>query len=321
MRTRNNRDHTPIPGRFKGQLSQCLTQGSTENLKVIHRPARLQGLKPTFCEHQDPLLASFVEARQDIGQLRIHGDKLIRRQGPRRRRPDRQGRSLRRFQIHLKLGRKLFWCSAREGHIHRQCGPVNVFHFRLGQRTLAVHTPEHRLRALMEMAICDHPAQRSDNIRFNMKVHGAVRIIPVAQNPKTLEIDALALNLARRIGTAGIPKRIGIRKSFTDFTKRCFHLVLNRKPMAIPTRHIGCVIPGQSSGFNNDVFQHFVNRVTDMNVSIRVWRTVMQDEGLLPGGLRLTNGLIPIPTHPICEHLGLTGRQIAPHRKRGVGQI
>ena len=60
------------------------------------------------------------------------------------------------------------------------------------------------------------------------------------------------------------------------------NLDLNGHAVAIPARHISGVEPSQGLGLDDHVFENLIDRVTDVNVSVGVWRAVMKDKEWAP---------------------------------------
>ncbi len=96
--------------------------------------------------------------------------------------------------------------------------------------------------------------------------------------------------------------------------------VLDRQPVAVPTGHVGRVESVERSRLDDDVLQDLVDRVPDVNRAVGIGRAVVQDE-FRPARRRGPQPLVDLALVPPREHLGLAARQIAFHRKGGVGKI
>ena len=92
------------------------------------------------------------------------------------------------------------------------------------------------------MPCLDHPAQGAHDIGFGAVIHGQVRVIPVSQYSKPLEIGVLPGNLFPGVFAAGIAKRTRINPD-AGLAYFLLHLVLNRKSMAIPAGHVRAIQP------------------------------------------------------------------------------
>ena len=169
------------------------------------------------------------------------------------------------------------------------------------------------------MATGDDFTQGADDARFRLRLHGQVRMRPVAEDAKADEIGFLQLDLARRIGAAG-----GAEFGGADFGARfadlLLDLLLNRQAVAVPAGHIGAVKAEQMAGFGDDIFQDFVKRMADVNGTVGIGRAVVQDEfrRISEGGALFA---VNIGLFPEGQHLRLTLRQIAAHRKSGFGKV
>ena len=104
------------------------------------------------------------------------------------------------------------------------------------------------------------------------------------------------------------------------FADQLFHFQFDWQAMTIPARHIGRIFAAHGLGFNDHVFQNFVNRMTDMNIAVGIGWAVVQHKAVTTGA-RLTDFLVQAHLFPARQHGRLTLRQIATHRKFGIGQV
>ena len=90
--------------------------------------------------------------------------------------------------------------------------------------------------------------------------------------------------------------------------------------MAVPARHIGRVEARQRFAADDDVFQDFIDRMTDVDVAVGIGRAVVQDEFGAAGGnfaqLLITFFVLPL-LHPCRLALG----QIAAHGEGGFVEV
>ena len=152
-----------------------------------------------------------VALQQLIFEFRVQRHRVVRRQRPRRRGPDRNAdRSLtfRMFTATDEFG----LVGDREAHVNRRRGAIGVLHLGLGQRRAAVNAPVHRLVAARDVAGRQDAPERADDVGLEAEIHGEIRPHPIADHAQALEILALALDLYARIVAAGT----------AEF--RCFHL-------------------------------------------------------------------------------------------------
>ena len=56
--------------------------------------------------------------------------------------------------------------------------------------------------------------------------------------------------------------------------------MLDWQTVRIPTRNVASIMTSHSLIFHDDVLQRFVEGMTDMQFTVRIWRTIMQNEWL-----------------------------------------
>ncbi len=74
--------------------------------------------------------------------------------------------------------------------------------------------------------------------------------------------------------------------------------------MAVPARNVGSIKAHQPTGFNDHVFENLIDRMTNVNIAIGVWGTIVQDEFGLPG-MRCPNGFVEFIFLPLGYPLRL----------------
>ncbi len=122
-----------------------------------------------------------VDLVRRVVELGMERDRQVRRNRPRRRRPDqdRHGAS-REFGDALRefiraLGRE------RELHVDRRRRVILVFDFRFRERGAAVNAPVHRLLALVDQPLLDEPAERPRDGGLVAEIHRQVRARPTCR--------------------------------------------------------------------------------------------------------------------------------------------
>ena len=174
----------------------------------------------------------------------------------------------------------------------------------------------HGFRALVEIARLLDLSEHAQLFGLERKVHGAIRIRPVAQHAQANEIGLLALDLLGGVGAA----------QFAELRRRnvlavgLFHLQFDRQAVAVPARHVRRVEAGQGLGLDDDVLEDLVHRVADVNVAVGVGRAVVQDE-FRPPGRRVADRLVAFFFLPAFHPAGLAFGEVAAHRERGIGQV
>ena len=94
----------------------------------------------------------------------------------------------------------------------------------------------------------------------------------------------------------------------------------NRHAVAIPARHIDRIEARHLLRFDNNVFQHLVDRMTDMNGRVGVGRAIVQNKFRLALA-RGTNFFVKFFILPLLDPSRLTFGELAAHGERRVGQI
>ena len=54
--------------------------------------------------------------------------------------------------------------------------------------------------------------------------------------------------------------------------------MLDWQTVCIPTRNVASIMTSHSLVFHDDILQRFVEGMTDMQFTVRIWRAIMQDE-------------------------------------------
>ena len=159
-------------------------------------------------------------------------------------------------------------------------------------------------------------AQCAHDVGLEPEVHGQVGIIPLAQHAEADEVGLLPFDLGRRIFPAQLAE-FGGRNLLAVLL---FHLQLDRQPVAVPARHVGRIEAGQGLALDDDVLEHLVDRMADMDVTVGIGRTIVQDE-LGPSGADLAYLLVELAFLPLFQPARFALGEVAAHRKGSVGQV
>jgi hypothetical protein len=207
----------------------------------------------------------------------------------------------------------------RETHVDRDRLLVRVFDLGLGERGAAVDAPVHRLEPLLHMAVGDDAPERADDLGLEGEVHRQIGVLPVAEDAETLEVGALAVDLLGGIVPAGDAK-LGRADLVARFALLLLDLQLDRQAVTVPARHIGRIEAVERARLDDDVLEHLVDRMTDMDLAVRVGRAVVQDEGRSARAGLADQG---VERHrlPALEHRGLALGEVRLHRKARVREI
>ncbi len=280
---------------------------------------------------QNKIGISFIvrQLHQRVGQVRIERNALVGGQGPRGGGPDDDtdasaNGSIRLVQVYeLELFASIMRMSGHiaefEPYIDGIRGLVLILHLGFRQRGAAVHAPVHRLAALHQVAVGDDLAEGAQDVGLEPEVHGQVGAVPVAQHAQAHEVGLLARHLLGGIDAAGIAE-FARADLVPGLAQLLLHLQLDRQAVAVPARHIGRVEARQGLALDDDVLEHLVDRVADVDVAVGIGRAVMQHE-LRPPGAGLADAAVQALLLPAGECVRLALRQVAAHREPGVRQI
>jgi len=136
-------------------------------------------------------------------------------------------------------------------------------------------------------------------------------MVPVAQHAQAFKIFSLPVDLGAGIIAAFVAEGFHVHflAGLTDFF---LHVQLDGQTVAIPAGHVRGIVAVQRAALDDDVLQHLVNRVTNMNTAIGIGRAVMQDE-FGPTFAGFANLLVQSVLFPVFQHAGLPLRQVAAH--------
>ena len=137
--------------------------------------------------------------------------------------------------------------------------------------------PVDRLLSLVDQPAVDEPAQRPRDCRLVPVVHRQVRMLPVAEDPQPLKLFGHHPDEALRVGAAG-SSHVGERHLPLPRAELAVDLQLDGQPMAVVSRHVRRVEPRHGPRLHDEVLQDLVERGAEVNLAVRVRRTVVQNE-------------------------------------------
>ena len=168
----------------------------------------------------------------------------------------------------------------------------------------------HGFFATEQIASGINLANHAHGIGFGFVVHRAIGVFPIAQHAQTDKVFFLTGDLLGSIFAAQLTETAGGHV----FTVQFFHHHFNRQPVAIPTGHIRRVKARQRFAADNDVFQNFVYRVSNVNVAVGIGRAIVQNKfGATLGDL--AQFLIAFFVLPLLHPSGFAFGKIAAHGK------
>ena len=191
----------------------------------------------------------------------------------------------------------------------------------LGQRGLFHHRPHDRLGAAIELAGHGEFQELAGDHRLRPVGHGQIRVLEVA-------LDAEAAEL---LGLHAHPMGGEVAAFLAELVDRHLVLVLalgpvllldlplDRQAVAVPARHVIGVVAAHLERAGDDVLQHLVQGVADMEIAVGVGRPVMQHV-FRPAGRFPAQGAVEVHRVPLADPFGLGLGQAGAHGKRRFGQ-
>ena len=155
-----------------------------------------------------------------------------------------------------------------------------ILNFSLGQGRLTGKAPVDRFFTSNQTAVLSKFSAFPGDGGFVAIVHGQVRIIPDSHHAQALEFFALNVDKLLGIGPAQ-STNLGHAEIFLFFAEFFVHIMLDGQAVAIPARHVDGIVPCHLSGPDNDVFQYFIERRSDVNIPIGIRGSVVKNK-LLP---------------------------------------
>ena len=194
---------------------------------------------------------------------------------------------------------------------------ILIFHLSLSQGGLAGGTPMDRFLSLVDGSIQKKLPELPDNGCLILKLHRQIRILPFTKDPQTLEFFPLNIHKLGGVIPAPFPDFNEGEFSFLH-PKTFLDLMLNRQPVAVPSRNIGAIHSGHELRFHDEVLQDLVQGRSDMDIPIGIRRTVMKDIFRPPFCLP-TKLMVNLFVFPFLQDFGLPLSQIGLHGKVRFG--
>ncbi len=254
-----------------------------------------------------------------IIELRVERDRQVGRNRPGRRGPD-EDRHVAPFELRNAAPELVGTVRRqRELHVDGRRGVVFVFHLGFGQRRAAVDAPVDRLLALVDESLLDELPERARDRRLVLEVHRQVRVLPVAEDAEALELPGHDPDEPLGVRAAGAAE---IRDAHLPLlrAKLAVDLQLDRQAVAVVAGNVRRVEAGHRPRLHHEILEQLVQRRPEMNLSVGVGRTVVQDELWRSLPLR-PNAPVQIHRFPPRERFRLAGRQVCLHREPRTGQV
>src|SRR5713226_9735284 len=140
-----------------------------------------------------------------------------------------------------------------------------------------MYAPVDGARALVNKTALDKAREQPCRLGLVMSGHGAVGIVPLAQDPEPLKVLRLPLqSVGRKLATRATDaqrRHVGFLRA-----ELSIYVQLDRQTMAVITRNVRRVIAHHGARLNDEVFQDLVKRGSEMDVGVCVRRAIVQDE-------------------------------------------
>src|SRR5208337_631916 len=124
--------------------------------------------------------------------------------------------------------------------------------------------PINRLLPPVNRACADKPAKLTGNGSLIIVAHGQVRVFPLSHDPQSLKF--LPLDIDEVVGESPAEfslLRNGVRSLLAS--QIFIDLMFNGQTVAVPSRNVFSVKTGHIPGFDDEVFEDFIQRRADVN--------------------------------------------------------
>ena len=155
-----------------------------------------------------------------------------------------------------------------------------VFNFGFRERRLVLQTPVNRTRAFVNPAALDKTREHARRLGLVMVRHREIRIVPFAEDAESFEVARLAFQRILRMLAADPPESLNAQLTLLLplFLEGAFDVCFDWQTVAVVTGHVRRVETHHRARFDDKVFKNFVHCGAEMDIGIRVRRTVVQNE-------------------------------------------
>ena len=154
---------------------------------------------------------------------------------------------------------------------------ILIFYFRFGQGSSTGNGPINGLLASVNKPLLNEGREGLENLRLVTTVHGTIFAFPIRQEPQAVGI-VCAGSRYKNWKNLCMPCANQTVKIFLLLSQGFRHLVLDWQTVTIPTRNIRCPESAGRFESKNRILQNFVQCRSDVNVSVRKRRTIVQHE-------------------------------------------
>src|SRR5208282_1137682 len=157
--------------------------------------------------------------------------------------------------------------------VDRRVGTILVLDLRFREGSLRAGAPENRFLALVHKVSLHKTRENAKDNRLIRVIKRQVRMIPIAENPKSFELAPLDVDIFASVGLGTFPNlQRGETSGFFD------HLKFDRQAVTIPSGNVRSSQAGHCTALDDEILKDLVQGGPHVNVSVREWRTVVQHE-------------------------------------------
>ena len=154
--------------------------------------------------------------------------------------------------------------------------------------------------------------------------HRRVWVRPISEDFQSLELSALKVDVLLGVSPTHVAQFRDRHRTLVSLLLRELLLdaELDRQPMTVPARNIGGLKSDHVLVLDDDVLQDLVERVPNVNITVGIGRSVVQEElALLRGAVLLDHAFVHTIRDPLLHLLGLALGQLPSHREVRNGEI
>ena len=160
---------------------------------------------------------------------------------------------------------------------HGGAGVVLILDLCFRQCSLIVRAPVNGLESLVDIALLVHLTEDLDFLRFEFRIHGLVRMLPVTDDANALKAFHLNIDVMLCKIMTGIPElrsAHGLAVQFVLLDNGRF----NGHAVVIPSGDVRSVVSAHGIGTGDEILDGFVQSMSHMRCAVGERRAVVQVE-------------------------------------------
>ena len=198
-------------------------------------------------------------------------------------------------------------------------GVLAVLDLGLGEGGLVVRAPVDGLLALVDVALLVHLAKDLDLLGLELRVHGEVGLVPLAQAAQALEgvalyVDVVQREVVTRVAELGGGHLLVVELLLLDYS------ALNGHAVVVPAGIVYGLPAGHGLVAGDEVLEALVQRGTHVNGAVGERRAVVQVENWA-AFCALEHLVVEVNVVPLLEHIRLALGKARAHGELGLGQV